>query len=127
MDHARRRLSQNMATTLRACLRAGCGHGASAHKNRQGNYVLYRAECEHCDCDEYIDPIVSAANHYDDEGRVLSAEELRTLKAPRQFIPEIHGKEFRVVTVEERRAYWRQKQQESRMRRRLAHAASGEE
>lgn len=38
-----------------------CRHGASAHKWRHYKGAQYKAECEHCDCRRYEDPIITNA------------------------------------------------------------------
>lgn len=65
-------MGRAIRTTLRPCLQPNCGHGASAHKYRQVDYRPCRAECEYCDCDGYLDPVMTDANRYGEDGKPIT-------------------------------------------------------
>lgn len=104
-------MARSGLTTIRRCLEPDCRHGASAHKLRQVDYALCRAECEHCACTGYLDPGVTEANRYGDDGKPIPAEV--HLPVSRSVIRRVRFEKSK----EERRSYWRQKQRESRERR----------
>lgn len=95
-----------MATTERACENPLCGHGASAHKVRMSDGKPFRAECEFCDCGEYCDPMRLT-------GGATSYDSIRSMGQRSRY------KIITMRTLEEQREYWRMRQRESRMRRRL--------
>lgn len=97
-------------TTLRPCLQPYCGHGASAHKVRQVDYKLCRAECELCPCEGYLDPVITSANRYDNDGKPIT--QVEDLPPARSVICRVRH----IPNREELRAYWRQKQREHRQR-----------
>lgn len=111
---------QTRVTTERPCLVLECGHGASAHKVRWFNYAPYRAECEMCNCAKYVDPAITQAAHYNDHGeRVQGSDGLRRMNSPAMTMTTKPIRCRPVKNIVEQRAYWRQKQRESRERRRL--------
>lgn len=101
-----------MATTERLCRKPNCQHGASAHKMRTYQYIPYRAECEFCQCKRYDDPLVTLAE-------IASGENSDSIKRSILDVPFPVPARAVARDVAQRRAYWRQKQRESRERRGL--------
>lgn len=101
-------------TTARPCLNRNCQHGASAHKWRYYQYLPYKAECEHCDCARYQDPLVTNTERRD--GNFYPRPRNRALSVP---FPLPTRKREKWASPEHRRDYWRQKQRESRERRKI--------
>lgn len=97
--------------TIRRCLNVNCRHGASAHKWRTYQYLPYKAECEHCGCERYQDPMI-------DEAAIARAETEQRVRNRAQVVPHpLPLKNF--ISDDMRRDYWREKQRESRARKRL--------